>query len=77
VVFLANDTSMLYGIPIENDKIVESTETFFASLSLLSEEAIQDLGYDTNPNPANLRIDSHANATIFITDNDCKLLWWV
>ena len=74
MVFLANETSMLFGVPIENDKIVESTETFFASLSLPSEETIQQLGYDTNPNPANLRIDSHGNATVSITDNDCKLL---
>ena len=73
MVFLANETSMLFGVPIENDKIVESTETFFASLSLPSEETIQQLGYDTNPNPANLRIDSHGNATVSITDNDCKL----
>lgn len=73
VVFLANETSLLYGIPIEDDRIVESTETFFASLSLPSEETIQGLGYDMNPNPANLRIDSHGNATISITDNDCKL----
>ena len=74
MVFLANETSVPFGVPIENDKIVELTETFFASLSLPSEETIQQLGYDTNPNPANLRIDSHGNATISITDNDCKLL---
>ena len=65
---------MQFGIPIVNDMIVEATETFFVSLSLPSEDTIQQLGYDTNPNPANLMIDSHGNATVSITDNDCKLI---
>ena len=73
VVFLANETSMQFGVPIENDNIVEATETFTASLSLPNEETLQQLGYNINPNPANLRIDSHGTATISIRDNDCKL----
>ena len=74
VVFLVNETSMFYGVPIKNDNIVEAMETFTASLSLPSEEVLQRLGYDTNPNPDNLLIGSRGNTTISIRDDDCELV---
>ena len=37
-----------------------------------TDETIQQLGYDVNPNPASLQIGRHGNAVVSIIDNDCK-----
>lgn len=71
-VFLVNETSMRYGVRINDDNIVEANETFRAFLSLPSEEDLNRLGYDSNPNPDNLKIGRRGGTTVYILDNDCK-----
>ena len=70
--FLVNETSMNFGVRIHNDNAVETTETFTASLSMPSDETIQQLGYDVNPNPESLQIGRRGNTVVSIIDNDCK-----
>ena len=72
-VFLVNETSMKFGVRIIDDNMVETTETFTASLSMPSDETIQQLGYDVNPNPASLQIGHHGNTVVSIIDNDGKM----
>ena len=72
-VFLVNETSMIFGVRINDDITVEATEFFTASLSVPSDETVQQLGYDINPNPANLQIGRQGSTTVSIVDNDCKL----
>ena len=64
---------MQFGIPINDDNIVEHAENFTASLSMPDSEALQQLGYDTNPNPENLQIGHYSTAVVSIVDNDCKI----
>ena len=54
----ANDTELLFGIPVLEDEIVEETESFFVSLMLSDDEVA--LGTDL----------LLSEATIFIEDND-------
>lgn len=64
---------MNFGVHIRNDNIVETSETFTASLSIPSDQTIQQLGYDINPNPAGLQIGRRGSAVVSIIDNDCKM----
>ena len=72
--FLVNETAINFGVRIGDDLVVEATETFFASLSMPSDEVLRQLGYDTNLNPANLSIGRRGNTVVSIVDNDCKVI---
>lgn len=60
-IILSNETQLLFGVQIRDDRVVENNETFTAELQLVQ----------VNSNPSNVEIGLNL-ATVVINDNDCE-----